>query len=75
MSTVSEIEACLGSLSDEDLIRLDRAVRQIYRQRHDQLIYDDSYGRYSESDITASAETAFLEYDREEAERAKREKR
>jgi hypothetical protein len=39
-------------------------------QRHDGIVYDDSYGVVTEADLIASAEEAFLAYDKEEQERA-----
>jgi len=41
-----------------------------YRQRGGNLIYDDAYGVVTDADLIASAEEAFLTYDKEEAEHA-----
>ena len=70
MSTVVEIEAVLPKLTTEELRRVENAVHQQYRQRHDGIVYDDSYGVVTEADLIASAEQAFLTYDKEEQERA-----
>jgi len=75
MSTVVEIEAVLPKLTTEELRRVENAVHQQYRQRHDGIVYDDSYGVVTEADLIASAEQAFLTYDKEEQERAQRQAR
>jgi len=72
MSTVAEIEAVLPQLSNQDLLRVEQALHAIYRQRQNGIIYDDAYGVLSEADLINSAEEAFLEYDREEAQNANR---
>ncbi len=70
MSTVSEIEAALPRLTTEELRRVEQAVHKQYRQRHDGILYDDSYGVVTETDLIASAEEAFLAYDKEEEKHA-----
>jgi hypothetical protein len=50
-------------------------VHQQYRQRQDGIVCDDSYGVITEADLIASAEQAFLAYDKEEQERAQRQAR
>lgn len=72
MSTLGEIEAALPQLTDEELLRLNRSLHQVYRERHNVAMYDDNYGLYTEADLIASAEQAFLMYDREEEADAKR---
>ena len=72
MSTVNEIEAALSQLTTEELQRVEQAVHQQYRQRHDGILYDDAYGVVTEADLIASAEEAFLAYDKEEEKRAAR---
>ncbi len=66
MSTVNEIEAVLPQLTTDELRRVEQAVHQQYRQRHDGILYDDAYGVVTEADLIASAEDAFLAYDKEE---------
>lgn len=68
MSTVAEIEAVLPQLSTDQLLRVEQALHQQYRQRGGNLIYDDSYGVVTDAHLIASAEEAFLAYDKEEAE-------
>jgi hypothetical protein len=75
MSTVVEIESVLPKLTTEELRRVEEAVHQQYRQRHDGIVYDDSHGVVTEADLIASAEEAFLTYDKEEQERAQRQAR
>ena len=72
MSTLSEIEAALSRLTTEELRRVKQAFHQQYRQRHDGILYDDSYGVVTEADLIASAEGAFLAYDMEEEKHAPR---
>lgn len=72
MSTLGEIEAALPRLNDDELRQLDRTVRRLYRERHPKVIYDDAYGVYTDADLIASAEEAFLMYDKEEKEHANR---
>lgn len=67
MSTVAEIEAALPQLSTEQLLRVEQALHQQYRQRGGNLIYDDAYGVVTDVDLIASAEEAFLAYDQQEA--------
>jgi hypothetical protein len=75
MSTVAEIESILSTLTTEELRRVEEAVHQQYRQRKDGIIYDDSYGVVTETDLIASAEQAFLAYEKEEQENAQRQAR
>jgi hypothetical protein len=61
MSKLEEIEATLNVLSTHDLLRLETAIRQLYRERKVPLIYDDSYGAWSEEDqLSAAAQTLVL---------------
>ncbi|HEY3853068.1 MAG TPA: hypothetical protein VGO67_01595 [Verrucomicrobiae bacterium] len=66
MSTVLEIETALPKLTTEELRRVEQAVHQQYRERHNGIIYDDSHGVMTEADLIASADEAFLVYDRKE---------
>ncbi len=75
MSTVAEIEAALPTLTAEDLVRVEQAVHNQYRQRGGGIVYDDAYGVVTEADLIASADEAFQAYDRAEAEHAKRQTR
>ena len=75
MSTVAEIEAVLPQLSTEELRQIEQALHRQYRHRGDGIIYDDSCGAVTDADLVASAEEAFLAYDKAEAERAQRQAR
>ncbi len=75
MSTVVEIESVLPKLTTEELRRVEQAVHQQYRQRHDGIVCDDSYGVVTKADLIVSAEQAFLAYDKEEQERVQRQAR
>ena len=72
MSTVNEIEAALLQLSTKELLQVERSLHAIYRQRKDGILYDDAYGLLTEADLIASAEDAFLAYDKEEEKNANR---
>ena len=75
MSTVADIEAVLPNLSAAELLRVERAVHKQVLERASGVIYDDAYGVMSEADLIASADKAFLAYDKEEAEHARPEAR
>jgi hypothetical protein len=75
VSTILEIEAALPKLTAEELRRLEQAVHEQYRQRHDGIVYDDSHGVVTEADLISSAEAAFLVCDKEERDRAQRQTR
>lgn len=72
MSTVAEIEAVLPKLTAEELMRVEKAVHNQFRQRGGGIIYDDSYGIETEADLVAAADEAFLTYDKAETGHAKR---
>jgi hypothetical protein len=52
--------------TSEELWCVGNALPQQARQRHDQIVHDDSYGVITEASLIASAAEAFLAYDREE---------
>ena len=74
MSTLTEIQEALPKLSTRELQQLASALDRLFRERKGTSIYDDSYGTYTEVDLILCSEKAFLEYDREEEEHAKRRK-
>ena len=59
MSTVAEITNALSGLSTEELQKVESALISIYRQRKTGIIYDDSYGVWTEEDQVAVAGQAF----------------
>ena len=75
VSTIAEVEAALNELTDEELLKITRAAKRIYRERHNRNVYDDAFGRETEADLIAAADAAFLMYDREEEEYARRQTR
>jgi hypothetical protein len=61
MSSLAEIEAALPSLSTSELQQLEQALLHLYRKRNVPIIYDDSYGVWTEEDqVAADAETLVL---------------
>ncbi|HEV2695455.1 MAG TPA: hypothetical protein VG347_21345 [Verrucomicrobiae bacterium] len=73
MSTVAEITNALSGLSTEELQSVESALISIYRQRKTGIIYDDSYGVWTEEDQVAAAGQAFVLM--EEAEKKSPQKR
>ena len=67
MSTVSEIQAALPNLGNEELRQVEETVRQLYRQRNAGIIFDDAYGLWTEADQASAAAEVFKMFDREEA--------
>ena len=70
MSSVIEIQAALPNLTVEELRAIDTAVREQFRARKVGILYDDSYGVWTEDDQASAAAEVFAMLDREE-ERAK----
>ena len=56
----------------QQLMEIEQALHAIYRQRKSGLVYDDKYGTITEADLIASADEAFLLYDKEEQNNANR---
>ena len=75
MITVAEIEAALPKLSDQELSQIEHALHAIYRQRKTGIVYDDTYGVLTESDLIEDAAQAFKAYDQEESANADRKAR
>lgn len=46
---------------------MEQAVRQLYRERHAGILYDDSYGIWTEEDQVSAAAEAFARIDQKEA--------
>lgn len=66
MSTVAEISDALPKLNNEELQQVERALIGIYRQRRTGIIYDDTYGVWTEEDQMSVADQAFALMDAEE---------
>jgi hypothetical protein len=75
MSTVAEIEAALPKLSDQELTHIEHILHAIYRQRKTGMVYDDSHGVVTESQLMEEAAEAFKVYDQEESAHADRKAR
>lgn len=75
MSTLTEIEAAVPTLTTAELQHLEQTLHRLYRERGDALVIDDKYGALTEADLIADADAAFREYDREEAAHAQRQAR
>jgi hypothetical protein len=69
MSTVAEIKEVLPNLSTEQLREVEHAVRNLYRERHVDIIYDDAYGVWTEEDQASAAAEAFVLMDNQEGNR------
>ena len=66
MRTVQEIEASLTNLSTDELRHIERAIRDLYRARHEVIIYDDDYGIWTEQDQTSAAAEVFQMFEKDE---------
>ena len=67
VSTVAEVKSALPGLSLPELRQVEQAVRQLYRERHPGIIFDDAYGIWTEDDQASAAAEAFMLMDKEEA--------
>ena len=59
MLTVQEIEASLTNLSTDELRHIEQVIRDLYRARHETIIYDDDYGVWTERDQNSLAAEIF----------------
>jgi len=59
MSTLAEIEAVLPTLSTEDLMRVEAALHRVQRERGAGIIFDDTYGVWTEEDQASVAAEAW----------------
>jgi len=64
--SIQEIENAVGTLSTDELRKVERALYAAYRKKGEGIIFDDHYGVVTEEDLVRSADEAFQEYDREE---------
>ena len=65
MSTIQEITRALTNLSTDELQRIEQTIHNLYRARHEHIIYDDDYGIWTEQD-QVSAAAVFKLLDKEE---------
>ena len=66
MSTIEEITAALPNLSTDELRHIERVIRDLYRARHETIIYDDDYGIWTEQDQNSVAAEVFELLDKAE---------
>lgn len=66
MSTIEEIQKVLPSLSTKDLREVETLIRQLYRERKVGLIYDDSYGTWTDEDQVSMVAESFSAHDTDE---------
>ncbi|MCE2415225.1 hypothetical protein J4G07_14620 [Candidatus Poribacteria bacterium] len=66
MRTIQEISADLSSLSTDELQHIERVIRDLYRARHETIIYDDGYGIWTEQDQVSAAAEVFQQFEKEE---------
>lgn len=59
MSTIQEIMAALPNLSNDELQHIEQVIRDLYRARHETIIYDDNYGIWTEQDQNLVAAEVF----------------
>ena len=59
MRTIQEITAVLPNLSTDELRHIERVIRDLYRARHETIIYDDDYGIWTEQDQISVAADIF----------------
>lgn len=66
MSTIQEITASLTNLSTDELQHIERVIRDLYRARHEHIIYDDDYGIWTEQDQVSVAAEVFRMFEKDE---------
>ena len=64
--TIQEITAVLPNLSTDELQHIERVIRDLYRARHETIIYDDDYGIWTEQDQNLVAAEIFELLDKAE---------
>lgn len=66
MRTIQQITAALANLSTDELQHIERVIRDLYRDRHETIIYDDDYGIWTEQDQVSVAAEIFQLFEKEE---------
>ncbi|MDE0555158.1 MAG: hypothetical protein OXI24_13130 [Candidatus Poribacteria bacterium] len=66
MRTIQEITAVLPNLSTDELQHIERVIRDLYRARHETIIYDDDYGLWTEQDQVSTAAEVFQLFEKDE---------
>ena len=63
MRTIEEIAASLPTLTTAELHHVERVIHDLYRVRHEPIIYDDDYGIWTEYDQVSVASEVFELFD------------
>ena len=58
MNSLTEVKEALPKLSNEELRQIERVLRQLYRDRQVGVIFRDSYGTFTEDDLSCLQEEA-----------------
>lgn len=66
MRTIQEIAALLPNLTTAELHHIERVIHDLYRVRHESIIYDDDYGIWTEYDQASVASEVLEMFDKEE---------
>ena len=59
MRTIKKIIAALPNLSTDELRHIEQVIQDLYRARHETIIYDDDYGIWTEHDQNSLAAEVF----------------
>ena len=66
MRTIKKIIAALPNLSTDELRHIEQVIQDLYRARHETIIYDDDYGIWTEQDQNSVAAKVFELIDKTE---------
>ena len=66
MHKIQEIAALLPNLTTAELHHIERVIHDLYRARHEPIIYDDDYGIWTEHDQVSVASEVLEMFDKEE---------
>lgn len=66
MCTIQKIMAVLPKLNTDELYHIEQAIHNLYRARHEMIIYDDNYGIWTEQDQNSLAAAVFELLDKAE---------
>lgn len=67
MRRIEEITASLPALTTAELHHIEQVIRDLYRVRHEPIIYDDDYGIWTEYDQVSTASEVFELFDKAES--------
>ena len=59
MRTIEKIIAALPNLSTDELHHIEQVIHDLYRARHETIIFDDDYGVWTEWDQNSVAAEVF----------------